>query len=255
MTEDFRQVRAAALPARRGPRGAGVARRSAIVVSERSGYFRGAYRRVEAAAAAESSPPRCSVLGTRLSAVAFSQLRDFPWAPTSEGGCFLPHPIGIVLAPQCRIGPRGVSLFSGVVLGINHRSPDRAAPSLGNGRDDLRGREGDRRRHNSAIAFGRRREWPSSHSRCRRPHRCRRHSCRAGCGGRTINGDGLLRNVTRDAHRFSSPAGWASSALPYAVSCGAPRGITSVVLDDESKGRKQSSRRSFRWTAHRADIP
>ena len=46
------------------------------------------------------------------------------------GGCFLPHPTGIVIAPSCRIG-RGASIFSGVVLGINHLSASRGAPTLG----------------------------------------------------------------------------------------------------------------------------
>ena len=54
-------------------------------------------------------------------------------APEAEigGGCFLPHPIGVVIAPGCRIGG-DVSLFSGVVLGINHLSADRSPPTLGN---------------------------------------------------------------------------------------------------------------------------
>jgi serine O-acetyltransferase len=44
-------------------------------------------------------------------------------------GLFLPHPIGIVVAQQSKLG-RNCSLFSGVVLGINHLAEDRSGPIL-----------------------------------------------------------------------------------------------------------------------------
>jgi serine acetyltransferase len=56
---------------------------------------------------------------------------EIPLGAEIGGGCFLPHPIGIVVAAHCHIGA-GVSIFSGVVLGINHMSANRGAPVLGN---------------------------------------------------------------------------------------------------------------------------
>jgi serine O-acetyltransferase len=55
---------------------------------------------------------------------------EIPPGTDVGGGCFLPHPLGVVLAPQCRIGC-GASIFSGVVLGVNHMSAARSAPVLG----------------------------------------------------------------------------------------------------------------------------
>jgi serine O-acetyltransferase len=55
---------------------------------------------------------------------------EIPFGTTIGPGLFLPHPIGIVVAPQSVLGS-GVSLFSGVVLGINHLSGSRQGPTLG----------------------------------------------------------------------------------------------------------------------------
>ena len=56
---------------------------------------------------------------------------EMPPGTEIGGGCFLPHPTGIVVAAHCHIGS-GASIFSGVVLGINHLSANRGAPVLGN---------------------------------------------------------------------------------------------------------------------------
>jgi serine O-acetyltransferase len=45
-------------------------------------------------------------------------------------GLLLPHPIGVVVAPQAVIG-RNCTIFSDVVLGINHINPKREGPWLG----------------------------------------------------------------------------------------------------------------------------
>ena len=55
---------------------------------------------------------------------------EIPQETDIGGGCFLPHPIGIVVASHCHIGS-GANIFSGVVLGINHLSTNRGAPVLG----------------------------------------------------------------------------------------------------------------------------
>lgn len=52
-----------------------------------------------------------------------------PPEATVGAGIFIPHPYGAVIAPQCILGRR-CSLFSGVVLGINHLKPDRKGPIL-----------------------------------------------------------------------------------------------------------------------------
>lgn len=44
-------------------------------------------------------------------------------------GLFLPHPIGVVIAPQSKLG-KNCSLFSDVVLGINHLNGERSGPTL-----------------------------------------------------------------------------------------------------------------------------
>jgi serine O-acetyltransferase len=54
---------------------------------------------------------------------------EIPFEATIGPGLFLPHPIGIVVASQAILGCR-VSLFSGVVLGINHLSGSRQGPRL-----------------------------------------------------------------------------------------------------------------------------
>ena len=46
-------------------------------------------------------------------------------------GLFLPHPIGVVIAPQVIVGAN-CSIFSDVVLGINHLCSERQGPQLGN---------------------------------------------------------------------------------------------------------------------------
>lgn len=56
---------------------------------------------------------------------------EIPLEADIGGACFLPHPTGIVVAAHCHIGS-GASIFSGVVLGINHLSANRGAPVLGN---------------------------------------------------------------------------------------------------------------------------